>query len=258
MSASGPRYFLSDLHLLAPDDERTRRVVEFLRARRGEAAVIYLVGDVFDVWLGYDTVVYSAFFPILRALADLVDAGTRVVLFSGNHDPDPGRFFERQLGVEVHEGPLVEEMGGRRVWIEHGDLVDPRGVRHRALNILAHARPLRWLARRLHPDLAWRLARAYGRGPGAYKDYSPLPRDLVTRFFPARVAAGADVVVIGHYHRAFAHRETVAGRPRDFFVLGDWVRHRTFLRFDGEFALFRDHGPGRPPERLGLGDHPPP
>jgi UDP-2,3-diacylglucosamine hydrolase len=252
-----PRYFLSDLHLRAPDDARTRRVVDFLRARRGEADAVYLVGDVFDLWLGYRSVVFSAFFPVLRAIADLVDSGTRVVVFPGNHDPDPGRFLARELGVELREGSLVEEFAGRRVWIEHGDLDDPRSHRHRIANRLAHARPLRWLARAVHPDVAWRLARGYAGAFGHYGD-EPLSPSLLDPFFPSRIRAGADVVIVGHFHRALAHRVEVDGRPRDLYVLGDWVRHHTFLRWDGEFALCRDHGPDRPPEPLGFGDHPPP
>lgn len=257
--SGGPVYFLSDLHLDDTDHERSGRVMRFLRARRGEASAVYLCGDIFDFWLGYRTVVHGAYFGVLRAVAELVESGTRVVFLTGNHDPDPGSFLRDTLGAEVTEDGLDLELGGRRVRVDHGDLIDPRGLRHTALNRVAHARPLRWAARRLHPDTAWSLAGVYARLLGAHKDYSDLPRELVDAYFERRVDEGADVVVIGHYHRAVWHQTERAGRLRDFFVLGDWIRHDTYVRWRPEdgFQLLRDAGDD-PPIPLGVGEHRPP
>lgn len=258
MSGAAPSFFLSDLHVRRPGGPRMTRVLDFLGATAPGAAAVYLVGDVFDFWLGYRNTVFSAFFPLLRRMADLVDAGTRVVLFSGNHDPDPGRFFREHLGVEVHEGPLVERLGRWTVHLEHGDLVDPRGLHRRAVCRVARSRAVRAAARLIHPELAWRLARAYGgHGPDAYD--APLPRGLVDDLLPRRARAGADVVVLGHYHRAVRHEAVVDGRPATLFVLGDWVGQHTYLRFDPDagFTLLRHRGRGRPPIPLPPGDHGP-
>jgi len=250
-------YFLSDLHIRAADDARTRRILDFLAARRGEASAIFLVGDVFDFWLPWRTVVPRAYFPVLRALADLADEGTRVVVFAGNHDPDPGDFFG-EIGVEVVRRSLEVTLGGRRVWVEHGDVIDPRSRVSRLVCRLAHHRKALALARAVHPDLAWRLALAYARR--AREQYGELmPRDCVDVWLPDRARAGADVVVVGHFHRAFHHEGHVDGRSVALFGLGDWVEQRTFLRYrDGAFELLRDHGPHAPATVLGLGDHGPP
>lgn len=249
-------YFLSDLHLRAPDDARTRRVVGFLQARRGEADAVFLVGDVFDFWLGWRSVVPRAYFPVLRAMADLVDAGTRVVVFAGNHDPDPGDFFA-DIGVEVVGRSLEVALDEHTVWVEHGDVIDPRSRAGRLVCRLAHDRRLLTLARAIHPDLSWRVALAYARR--AREEYGgPMPAAMVDRWLPERARAGADVVVVGHFHRAFHHRGEVDGRPAALFGLGDWVQQHTFLRYrDGAFELLRDHGPGRPATPLGPGDHGP-
>lgn len=252
-----PRWFLSDLHLRAPDDARTRAVVGFLRRHGAGAEAVYLVGDVFDFWLGYRTVVYHAFFPVLRALAELVEGGTRVVLFAGNHDPDPGDFFGTQLGVEVHRGALVEQMGPYRVHLEHGDVVDPRGLVRRLTCRAARNPLLLRAARAVHPDLAWRCAGGYAARDHRDKYGEPLPRALLEEYLPRQARAGADVVVLGHYHRAVRHHAEVEGRPVRLFVLGDWVRQRTCLRFDGDFALLRDQGPDTPLAVLPPGDHGP-
>lgn len=252
---TGPVYFLSDLHIDSADSARTDRLIRFLDARRGEASAIMLVGDVFDFWLGYRSVIYHAYFPVLRCLAELVEAGTRVVVFSGNHDPDPGPMLP-SLGVELHEGPLDVTLGGRRVWIEHGDTIDPRGRLHRGVNKLARHPAMRRAARVVHPELAWRAARLYARVK-THEYGDPLPRGLLERWFPARVAAGYDVAIIGHYHRAVHHEVTLGGRVRHLFALGDWVEQHTYLRYDGHFTLLRDRGPDRAPIELPPGDHGP-
>ncbi len=249
-------YFLSDLHVRASDDVRTRRIVDFLRARRGEADAVFLVGDVFDFWLGWRSVVPRAYFPLLRAMADLVDSGTRVVVFAGNHDPDPGDFF-CELGVEVVGRSLEVTLGAHRVWVEHGDVIDPRSWTGRLMCRLAHQPRMLALARAVHPDLSWRIALSYARR--AREEYGELmPAAMAERWLPERARAGADVVVVGHFHRAYHHRDEVDGRPVALFGLGDWVQQHTFLRYrDGTFELLRDHGSARPPTPLGPGDHGP-
>lgn len=254
---SRPSYFISDLHVRANDDERTHAVLRFLRARQGEAEAVYLVGDVFDFWLGYRHALFSAQFSLLRALAELVEAGTRVVLFSGNHDPDPGP-LPASLGIEVHHGPLVAPIQGRTVRLEHGDVVDPRGWHRRAVCRFARHPWTRAAARWVHPDRAWQLGRLYG-GDHAPSEYgAPLPQALFDTYFPGRAAEGVDVLVMGHYHRAVVHSARIGDRPVQFFVLGDWVAQRTWLKADqGEFTLWRDQGPDRAPTRIPPGDHGP-
>ena len=184
----GPAYFLSDLHLRAADDERTGHVLDFLRARQGEASAVFLVGDVFDFWLGWRSVMPRAFFPALRALAELVEGGTRVVVFAGNHDPDLGDFLQ-ELGVEVVARSLEVTLGGRRVWVEHGDVIDPRSAMSRLVCKLAHDPRLLRLARAVHPEITWRLALSYARR--AREEYGELmPPEMVSRFLPERARAG--------------------------------------------------------------------
>ena len=255
----GQVYFLSDIHLKAPDDERTRRVIRFLRSLQGRADAVYLVGDLFDFWLGYSSVIYSAYFPVLRCLADLVESGTQVVICPGNHDPDPGPFLIRELGAEVRERPFELTLGDHRVWLEHGDAADRRGLFQRAACHLVHVPWLRCVARSIHPDIMWRAVALYAETMESLKKPSAgLPETLINDYFIARAAAGFDVVIMGHYHRALMHVQEVEGRRCTLFVLGDWLRLNTYVRYyDGRFELLRDRGPDQPAERLGLGDHPP-
>ena len=249
-----PTYFFSDVHIAAPDGPRTESFLGVLRALRGEADAVYFVGDLFDFWLGYRSTVFSAFFPLLRAVAELVESGTRVSYLSGNHDPDPGEFLQT-LGVEVHLGPIDIELAQHRVHLEHGDVIDPRGFVGRTLCRTVRHRWVRALVRLVHPGLLWRLSRWYARRADSYTD--PLPGALRDRWFPDVVRGGADVVIIGHYHRAVVHHAEIGGRQARLFALGDWIEQRTYLRFDGAFELLRHQGPDVPPKPLPPGDHAP-
>lgn len=245
--------FLSDLHFTSLAEPRCQRILDFLAAQR-DAEAIYLVGDVFDFWLGHDLTLYRAYFPLLRALADLADAGVAVHLFSGNHDPDPGALFG-ELGITVHEGPLATQIGPHRVWLEHGDLIDPRGLRRTAPCHFVRNRWVRRAARVIPPAPLMRLAHVYAHKPHIYG--APLPKGIAEEWFAAKVAEGFDVVIIGHYHRAV---QRSAGAAR-FFALGDWREQFTYLRYAGgpaaeDFTLMRhrEDGPDRP---LPEGDHGP-
>ena len=249
-----PVLFFSDLHFHSATTPGGAALLRRL-GEAHDAAAVYLVGDVFDFWLGHRSTLYRAAFPLLRRLAELVECGVDVHLFSGNHDPDPGDFFA-EIGVQVHEGPYEITLGGRRVRMEHGDTVDPRGLRHRLIcQAVRHPVP-RAVARVVPPGVLWGLARRYSR-VASHTYGEPLPPALLSTYLPARAAEGIDVLIMGHYHRAVHHRTVVGGRPVCFFGLGDWVRQHTWLRFDGTFTLWRDQGPDQPAVALPEGDHGP-
>ena len=83
-------YFASDFHLGAPDSTLSRdrevRIVRWLDNVKHNAAEIYLMGDIFDFWFEYATVVPKGYIRLLGKLAELSDAGIRLVMFKGNHD----------------------------------------------------------------------------------------------------------------------------------------------------------------------------
>lgn len=259
----GEAVFISDLHVDDPNTPAHQRLLAFLKGLKApdrDVRSLFLVGDIFDFWLGYRHAVYSRFFPFLRALADLVDHGVEVVLFPGNHDPDPGPFFTDN-GITVQHTPLVRRFGDQQVWIDHGDREDVRGSLKRLVCRAVHHQGVLKGVRLIHPSAATWAATAYGRwmgGEDRTADYTlPLPEHHLSRWWSGKIAQGHDVVIMGHYHRALARRQITHGRPRSLFILGDWLNHFTWLRYqDGVFALMRDQGEDRPAEALGWGLHP--
>ena len=127
-------YFASDFHLGAdarlPSREREKLIVKWLNMVSADAAAIYLVGDIFEFWFEYKSVVPKGYTRILGKLAELRDRGIRIEVFTGNHDQWMFGYFEEELGIPVHYNPVVVNLNGKSFFIGHGDGLGP-GARPR-------------------------------------------------------------------------------------------------------------------------------
>lgn len=118
-------YFLSDAHLgsRAIEHGRTqeRRLVNFLDSIKHKAAAVYLLGDMFDFWYEFRTVVPKGYTRFLGKLSELTDMGVEVHFFTGNHDIWCGDYLTRECGVVIHREPLTTEIYGKEFYLAHGD-----------------------------------------------------------------------------------------------------------------------------------------
>ena len=123
-------YFLSDAHLgsRAIEHGRTqeRRLVNFLDSIKHKASAVYLLGDMFDFWYEFRTVVPKGYTRFLGKLSELTDLGVEVHFFTGNHDLWCGDYLTKECGVMIHREPLTTEIFGKEFYLAHGDgLGDP-------------------------------------------------------------------------------------------------------------------------------------
>src|SRR3982074_878390 len=113
MSTRNKLYFASDFHLGAPDyassREREERLVRWLDMIKTDAAEIFLMGDVFDFWFEYKTVVPKGYIRFLGKVAQLADAGIKIYFFKGNHDMWMFDYFAREFGAEIISDELEIE-----------------------------------------------------------------------------------------------------------------------------------------------------
>ena len=110
-------YFLSDAHLgsRAIEHGRTqeRRLVNFLDSIKHKASAVYLLGDMFDFWYEFKTVVPKGYTRFLGKAVELTDIGVEVHFFTGNHDIWCGDYLTRECGVIMHREPLTTEIYGK-------------------------------------------------------------------------------------------------------------------------------------------------
>jgi UDP-2,3-diacylglucosamine hydrolase len=233
-----PCYVLSDAHLGFAGADVERAVIAFLRHVAAHAGSLVVNGDLFEFWFEWRTVIPRGAFRAVAALADVVDAGVPVLMVAGNHDCWGGEVLQRDVGVDYRFGPIVEDVGGWRTHIEHGDGLRPReDRRYRALRrVLRNAwaiRAFRWV----HPDIATRLASG---SSNASRNYAARDQGRGLRVAAERIAASQpsiDLVLFGHSHVATLER--LSGGAA-YANAGSWLDAPTFLRItDDEIALRR-------------------
>ncbi len=209
----------------------------FLEEQRGCVRTLFLLGDIFDFWIGFRHVVFAPYIPLLEALRQLRESGTAIVYVEGNHDFHLGPYFREILGCRILPAGGGVEIGGQRIFIAHGDLVNPADRGYRLLRRLLRSRPLRLLTFLLPPDLIWEIAcrssRLSSRGHTA-KRQRWLPEDLLLAHARERFAEGYQAVVTGHFHTPLlraTEQGTVIG-------LGDWIEQYSYAVWEnGAFSL---------------------
>lgn len=223
-------YVISDAHVGGVPATNEDRFLDFLAAAGDRADSLVIAGDLFDFWFEYRTVILKKHFPVLRRLAQVVEAGVDVRMIGGNHDAWGGRFLRDQIGLRWMEGPQVTEIAGRTAYLAHGDGLAGGDWGYRALKSVLRSEPARRAFRLLHPDLADRIVRRLSRTPerGARE---PDPGHARARALSEHAAellarrSDLDLVVFGHAHRP----ELSEVEPgRHYLNPGDWINSFTY------------------------------
>ena len=226
--------FASDLHL---HRDRPASVAAFVRLARGaarRASAVYLLGDVFDQWLGDDDTT-APHREVEAELRSLCDAGVRVGFVAGNHDFLVGRDFAARTGVELLEEVAVIELGGRRTALAHGDHLCTADTDYQAFR--THVRDPDVQRGFLALPLADR-ARMAGELRHRSRELTALKPNDITDVAPDAVVAllretRADDLIHGHTHRPATHHLAVDGRPCRRIVLADWYEGDAVLAVEG-------------------------
>jgi UDP-2,3-diacylglucosamine hydrolase len=122
-------YFASDQHFGAPTHEaslpREKKFVAWLDEIKKDAEAIFILGDLFDFWFEYKTVVPKGFVRVLGKLAEIRDSGTPIYFFVGNHDLWMHDYFETELNIPVFHAPQEFLIDKKKFLIGHGDGLGP-------------------------------------------------------------------------------------------------------------------------------------
>lgn len=226
-----PTLFLSDLHLAPERPHLLGAFFAFCAGPARAAHAVYILGDLFDAWVGDDQLREPAYAEVAQALRAVADAGVRVFIARGNRDFLLGERFARAAGATLLPEQLVVDVLGTPTLILHGDELCTadatyqryrRVVRSPSLQRVLAALPYR-ARRMIAAGLRRESRKASARKSEAIMDVTP---DAVTA---ALRAHGVARMVHGHTHRPAHHCLEVDGRAAERYVLADWYRSGSYL-----------------------------
>lgn len=237
-------YFLSDVHLGAPvlDDKRQRelRLVRWLDSIRPDCGVLFLLGDIFDFWFEYKRSVPKGYIRFLAKICEFTDQGIPVHFFTGNHDIWAFDYLPQECGVILHTHNEIFNINGKRLFIGHGDALNPRDKGYLFLYRTFHNRFLQRCFRWVHPDLGILLAQKWSshsrleNGKIEADQFAGEEREEIVRFCKnALEISHFDYFIFGHRHLAIDF--ALSGNSR-YINTGDWVTLYTYATFDGKNA----------------------
>lgn len=247
-------YFASDFHFGIPDRASSRqredRFVRWLDEVKPDAEAIYLMGDLFDFWFEYRSVIPKGFSRLFGKLSEITDAGIPVHLFRGNHDIWAFDYLSEEIGIHLHREPEIVTFGGKQLYLAHGDGLGPGDTGYKLLKKVFECPLCQWAFRWLHPDLGTRMGLYFsGRSRLANmaregrleRDTDPEDEMLVKFAQQTSIQhPHVDYFVFGHRHMPLVHLLDESTR---MIILGDWVTNFSYGVFDGEeFSLLRYPG----------------
>jgi UDP-2,3-diacylglucosamine hydrolase len=227
------RLFVSDVHLDAGRAAATGQFLEFLAGEARGAQALYILGDLFEAWVGDDDR-EPGNEQICQALRTLAARGVACFALHGNRDFLLGAGFCERSGCHLLPDPVIAQLEGERVLLTHGDALCTDDHAYQELRTIVRSRlwQRRFLALpRAHRELLADEVRAGSRRHTARSvpDIMDVNAAAVSAAFRA---ARVRRMIHGHTHRPGVHDTTVDGAPVQRIVLGAWYEQGSYLRFE--------------------------
>jgi UDP-2,3-diacylglucosamine hydrolase len=231
--------FISDCHLDTSRPEITTNLLDFIDKRASTARILYILGDLFEVWLGDDDPV-PGFSEVIESLSHLAE-NTKTYFLVGNRDFLLGNGMARRAGFEIMNEPVNLDLGGQRVVLMHGDLLCTDDHDYQAFR--TQVRDPDWQSEFLAKPL--RERQQIVAGLRANSTAATLQK--MVKIMDVNSGAvescfdqhDAEVLIHGHTHRPGIHRYD---RSRTRYVLGDWNPLPSYLSWSSA-AGFELHDP---------------
>ncbi len=217
--------FISDLHIALEKKEITRKFQYFLENQARETSAVYILGDLFDAWIGDDDNTPPNR-KIKNLLKQVTDSGTQVFLQQGNRDFLMGQQFCSETGAILLDDYAVINLNGINTLLTHGDLLCSDDLPYQAFRKKSHSKE--WKQNVLSKPLIIRLlaARWYRFRSHFHKRKKSQDIMDVNQQTVVSVMQKNDCfrLIHGHTHRPAIHDFTINGKPAQRFVLAEWKK----------------------------------
>ncbi len=225
--------FIADLHIGGEQPLVAERFIDFLQTQTNSAEALYILGDLFEVWLG-DDAIQADQQGVLDALKQLTHSGVPVFVMRGNRDILLGEAFEKMSGCHLLDDPTVIELYGQKTLLTHGDMLCTDDMEYQQFRNMVHNQE--WQQQFLTQSVAQRIkiARQYrnessARNQEKSAEIMDVNNDAVINLMQKQ---GVTRLIHGHTHRPAIHELTLDEQRGQRIVVGDWFQQNSQLVCD--------------------------
>lgn len=238
LSSGQKAYFASDFHLGAPNPEKSRerenKIIRWLQHVSKDAAAIFLVGDLFDFWFEYQTVIPKGFVRFQGELARLTDKGIPVYIVAGNHDLWMKNYLPEELGVRLIRNGTSIKVGPKSIYLAHGDALGKAPGKYKITKSIFTNPLLQWAYRWIHPDWGVKMAKFFSNNSREKAlETSHENAILIAHSRQVEKEVHHDYYIFGHVHVAMD--ESISEKSR-YINLGEWFDQCTYLEINENSA----------------------
>lgn len=240
-------YFASDVHLGATgikDPFKHERIfVSWLDSIKDTASEIYLLGDIFDFWWEYKSVIPRGFSRFIGKLSELTDRGITIHYFTGNHDLWIFDYLPVETGVRVVRDPEVRVLNGKKFYLAHGDGLGNYDRKYNMLKVVFTCKIAQRFFSMIHPRLGIAFAKRWS-GSSRKTNQKKYGSDYFGDDKEWLVLYSKEVLEYEHFdffifgHRHFAKDIPLSGSSRMLY-LGDWINLFTYAEWNGEDLMLK-------------------
>lgn len=225
--------FISDLHLSGERENITNLFIDFLEKRASNADALYILGDLFEVWMG-DDMILPEYMPCINKMKQLVDNGLPLYVMQGNRDFLMAEQFSSLSGANLIDDPTVIDLYGTPTLLMHGDTLCTDDIDYQKFRAMVRD-PL-WQKDFLAKTSDERLAMAAKLREASKEAMSNKTMDIMDvnqdAVEKAMLDHGIDQLIHGHTHRPAIHNFMTNEQDMKRIVLGDWYEQGSVLVCD--------------------------
>jgi UDP-2,3-diacylglucosamine hydrolase len=228
-------YFISDTHFGFYEYAKEKPLIEkfekLCKQISDEVGSFYILGDLFDYWFEYKSVIQKYSYRILTCLEKMSEKGVSITYIIGNHDFAHRDLFEKELKIRVYDHPITEFIHNKKFLLAHGDGLIGNDRGYQILKSIVRNKKLQSIYSKLHPNIGIGLAKYFSKKSRDYtseKDYGE--NDYLLQYSKQKIKEGYDYVVMGHSHR-FSFEKIDSGY---YINLGCWLIKPAYGVFDGQ------------------------
>ncbi len=231
-------YFISDIHLGLPDFKgslpREKKLVQWLDNIKTTATDIYFLGDIFEFWYEWKSVIPKHFSRFFGKLAELSDLNIKLHYFTGNHDIWAFEYFEQEFGMKIYREPQQIKINNKSIYMAHGDGLGPGDKLYKKLKKIFTSKFLQWFfSNFFHPNFAFKIAKKISYQRDACNK-NPIFKGeqewLIQHAIEVQKDEHFDFYIFGHRHIDI---EYYINEQSKVIMLGDWIKKFTYAVFDG-------------------------